>query len=278
MMKRTAGNTNFGSIFWHQIVRFIALSLLCGMLETLALAQTRNDLSGIRNSSGARRLSSQQLQQVRETLSRKSGFTELGFDEQGTMTLGNRQNVVGGSATARALLIAGVDNNNLFELENHSQSDEVAFAQLYECADWVIGETGKHMTVFRVQVDFDDFKHLSGANEAKATFDLGIALLHELTHGVLRLPDTQEIGQIGDCDAHVNQIRRELRLPERLYYQPNITIVQTNSKKRIVVAHLEFAERSGGQTTKYRLGWFPAHVSPNARNIALLEKGLAKAR
>lgn len=273
-MKRTADN----STFWQNAVISAMLTLLFGMLETLALAQTRDDLSGIRNGSGSLRLSDKQLQQVRETMKQKSGFAELSFDELGALTLGNRQHVVGGSATARALLIAAVDSDNLYELENHDRSADVAFAQLYESEDRLIGPTGKHMIIYKVRLDFADFNHLSGANEAKAAFDLGIALLHELTHGVLKLKDTQEIDQIGECDAHINQIRRELNLPERLYYEPKITVVRISTGKRLVVAHLEFVERSAGQNAKYKLGWFPANVSPNARSIAQLEQGLAKAR
>lgn len=253
------------------------ITVLVGILETLSLAQSIIDLSGIRNSSGSHRLSDKQLQQVRENLIRKSGFVEMSFDEQGKLTLGNRQHSVGGSATARLLLIAAVDSANLYELESHDRSNDVAFARIYEYQDRLIDNTGKFTTGYKVQVDFADFDQLSGANEAKATFDLGIALLHELTHGVLKLQDTLDASQIGECDAHVNQIRRELHLPERLYYQPNITIVQAGLNKRIVVAHLEFAEGSGGQTRKYRLGWFPAKVSPNANNIAQLEQGLVKA-
>ncbi len=272
-MKRAADNL----IFWQNIVRYVAMTVLVGILETLAMAQTPSDLSGVRNGSGARRLSDKQLQQVRENLIRKSGFVEMSFDEQGKLRLGNRQHTVGGSATARMLLMAAVDSTNFFELESHDRSNDVAFARIYEYQDRVIDNTGKRISDYKVQLDFDDFNQLSGSNEAKATFDLGIALLHELTHGVLKLQDTLDVDQIGECDAHVNQIRRELHLPERLYYQPTITIVRMGVGKQIVVAHLEFARLSAGQNTKYKLGWFPGKVSPNALNIAQLEQGLVKA-
>lgn len=272
-MKRTADNL----FFWQNIFRSVMITFLVGLLETLALAQSLSYLSGIRNSSGSHRLSDKQLQQVRENLIRKSGFVEMSFDEQGKLKLGNRQHIVGGSATARLLLIAAVDNANSYELESHDHSNDVAFARIYEYQDRVFDNTGKLTTAYKVQVDFADFDQLSGANEAKATFDLGIALLHELTHGVLKLQDTLDASQIGECDAHVNQIRRELRLPERLYYQPNITVIRTGTGKRIVIAQLEFVEQSAGQNTRYKLGWFPAKVSPNANNIAQLEQGLVKA-
>lgn len=87
-------------------------------------------ISGVRNSTGALRLNAAQLQQVQASLRQKSGFAELGFDEQGTLTLGNRQHLAGGSATVRALLIAAVDGANRYELESHEHSPEVAFARL----------------------------------------------------------------------------------------------------------------------------------------------------
>ncbi len=58
--------------------------------------------TGVRNSAGAQRLTEKQLQLVQVSLRHKSGLLELGFDEQGVLTLGNRQHFEGGSATARA--------------------------------------------------------------------------------------------------------------------------------------------------------------------------------
>jgi hypothetical protein len=175
------------------------------------------------------------------------------------------------------LLIAAVDSPNLYELESHERSPEVAFARIDESEDRLIGETGQRLTIYQAQLDFDDFNRLDGAREAKASFDIGIALLHELVHGVLKLQDPQGVDQIGDCDAHVNQMRRELQLPERLYYHPCITVVRTTNGRGIVCARLEFVERQAGQaqpSAKYQLTWLPSQVSPNARNIAGLQQGL----
>ncbi|MEK7831510.1 MAG: hypothetical protein AAB401_10525 [Acidobacteriota bacterium] len=276
-MKRTADNTNFWSNVGQNIARFAVLALLAVALTYSVSAQSE-PLTGVRNSSGFRQLNEKQLQQVRESLGRKSGFTELNFDRQGALTLGNRPQVSGGSATARALLIAAVDSQNLYELENHDHSADVAFARIYESGDHLIGATGKRMTIFQVQIDFADFNQLGGDREAKASFDIGIALLHELVHGVLKLQDPQDANQIGDCDAHINQMRRELQLPERLYYHPGITVAQIGDGRRIVSARLEFVGRKAEQTVKYQLSWLPANVSPNARNIAQLQQGLAMAR
>lgn len=270
-MKRSADNSNF----WQRIVRSAALALLFGGFAGSTSAQS---LTGVRNSSGWQRLNEKQLLQVSENLSRKSGFAELGFDGQGALTLGNRQRVDGGSATARALLVSAVDSHNLYELENHERSDDVAFASLHAIKDRVTFDLPKRTTVFLVQIDFADFNKLSGDREAKASFDPGIAILHELTHAVLKLQDPQDMNEIGECDAHVNQMRRELQLPERLYYHPDITVVRIAEGRRVVSARLEFVERKEGKTVKYQLSWLPGNVSPNAKNIALLQRGLAVAR
>ncbi len=264
-------------------IRSFALALLLGALSLTALAASRAAVqpTGVRNSSGPQRLNEKQLQQAQESLRHKTGFVELIFDEEGALTLGNRQRIAGGSATARALLIAAVDSGNLYELESHERSPEVAFARIDESEDRLIVETGKRLTIYRVQLDFIDFSHLSGAREAKASFDIGIALLHELVHGVLKLPDPQGADQIGECDAHVNQMRRELQLPERLYYHPGISVTRTSDGRGIVCARLEFVERQAGQaqpSAKYQLTWLASQVSPNARNIAGLQQGLMVAR
>ncbi|MBI1765263.1 MAG: hypothetical protein HYR56_27940 [Acidobacteria bacterium] len=264
------------SIFWSLAVQSAALLLLVGALSVAVSAQpnTTRQPTGVRNSCGARRLNANQLQVIQQTLRQKTGFSELAFDAQGGLTLGDRQHLTGGSATARALLVAAVESANLYELESHENSPAVAFARINETEDKVIGEDRQRVTIFQVQLDFADFDRLGGAREAKASFDVGIALLHELVHGVLNLTDPRsDLAEIGPCDARVNQMRRELQLPERLYYHPNIAVVQIKMGT-IVVASLEFIGGQAQATAKYRLSWRADQVSPAARNIAQLQQGL----
>lgn len=250
---------------------FILLALLLSAIATSAIAAPQV-ISGVRNSSGTHHLNDNQLQQVQVSLRDKSGFVELRFDEQGTLRLGNRQHIQGGSATARDLLIAAVESLNLYELENHENSPDIAFARILESVDQLINEIGQRRTIFQVQLDFSDFKYLSGPREAKASFEIGIVLLHELVHGVLQLKDPNgAMSQIGDCDAHVNKMRRELALPERLYYHPAIRIVQLNGS-RIVYAQLQFG--TSQERSQYQIIWQASRVSPNAQNVAALEQGL----
>ena len=186
----------------------------------------------------------------------------------------------GTSSRRAALLQAAVDSVNLYELESHERSPEIAFARILDM-EYRIDETGKRVNIYQAQIDFADFDCLQGPREAKAALDVGIALLHELAHGVLKLRDPQgETNQIGECDAHVNQMRRELRLPERLYYHPGISVVEFNGR-RIVCARLVFVERVAANaqpSAKYSLTWLPSQVAPNAQNIAGLQQGLLAAR
>ncbi len=270
-MTRTTNHHPFHNL------QFIALLLLA--LSVTALADVA---TGVRNSTGPLHLNAAQLQQVQASLRHKSGLAELGFDEQGALTLGHREHIQGGAATARALLMAAVDGKHRYELENHERSPEVAFARLSEGAVWILDEAGKRLTIYQIQLDFADFDWLSGAPEAKAAFDIGINVLHELTHGVLQLQDPKgAMDQIGDCDAHVNQMRRELSLPERLYYHPDIRVVQIANGMGIVQAKLLFVSRKEANTwpsATYQLSWLASKVAPNAKNIAELEKGQAMAK
>jgi hypothetical protein len=277
MMTRTADNSFNG----HRNLQLFALALL---LSTLSFAASANPVSsypaGVRNSPGPRRLNERQLQTLQESLRQKSGFAELEFDRQGALALGNRQNIAGGSATARALLQAAVDSANLYELESHENSPDVAFARILD-VEYRIDETGQRVNVYQAQIDFADFDSLRGPREAKASFDIGIALLHELAHGVLKLQDPPgDTDEIGECDAHINQMRRELRLPERLYYHPGISVTRI-AGKGIVHARLVFVERATANAKssgQYSLSWFASQVAPNARNIAGLQQGLLAAR
>ena len=276
-MTRTIHNTNFWMSLRRNAVRSVALTVLLSTVSVVTKAQSNTAPSptGVRNSRGARALNADQLRMLQQTLRQKTGFTELSFDAQGGLTLGDRERVVGGLATARALVLAALQSENLYELESHKDSPAVAFAQINEVADEVNGKTGKRMTIFQVQLDFADFDRLGGPHEAKASFEIGIALLHELVHGVLKLPDPQggRLDEIGECDAHVNQMRRQLHLPERLFYHPNINVAQIKTG-RVVCASLEFADSH----KQYRLSWRADHVSPAARNIAQLQQGLVMAK
>jgi hypothetical protein len=213
----------------------MALIFICS-LAAPSLATPDDPLffqPGLRNSDGSRKLNNRQLQMVIESLRHKTGFLEMRFDENGFLTLGDRTRVAGGSAVARELLIAAVDGGRILELENHTNSLSVSFAQIRVGDDRVdlsreprieAGREHVHFkpkartTALRILIDFADFSQLCGEREVLAAFDLGFAVLHELGHGALQLRDSTDLTRLGECEEYINRIRRDLGLPERLRY------------------------------------------------------------
>jgi hypothetical protein len=183
-----------------------------------AIGDSSRYQGGVRNSL-ARALNAKQLDRLLKSLREKTGFLEMHFDEAGFLRLGDRIKIVGGSATARELLVAAVDRGRAIDLENHDHSSVVAFAQLGRSIVFTSLATGTKVDVYPIEIDFSDFAHLRGDKAVLAAFDIGFVVLHELAHAVLDLHDSfSETGGPGECEDYINRIRRELALPERQNY------------------------------------------------------------
>jgi hypothetical protein len=183
-----------------------------------AIGDSSRYQGGVRNSI-ARALNPKQLDRILRSLREKTGFLEMHFDETGFLRLGDRMKIVGGSATARELLIAAVDRGRAIDLENHDHSPMVAFAQLGRSVVFTSLATGTRVDVYPIEIDFSDFAHLRGDKVVLAAFDIGFVVLHELAHAVLDLHDSLDgTGGPGECEDYINRIRRELSLPERQNY------------------------------------------------------------
>src|SRR5262245_20875478 len=74
-------------------------------------------VGGLRNSVEHAKLNPKQLNLVLKGLKAKSGFLELHFDADGFLRIGDPTKFIGGSASARALLLAAVSSSQLVELE-----------------------------------------------------------------------------------------------------------------------------------------------------------------
>ena len=213
MMIRTsrtlATTTRFG-------IRFCALAITFAVISTAAFA---NDPlryhSGIRNSP-TRGLEKKQLQAVIKSLKLKTGWTDLYFDTDGFLQIGDETRYEGGSAVARELLSAVIAGDDAYDLEQHDRSRIIAFARLGSPISYQSLRSRNQIEVLPVEIDFADFDRLRGEGVVIASFDLGMVLLHEFAHGILGLRDTSTPGDaLGDCETHINKIRRELNLPER---------------------------------------------------------------
>lgn len=211
---------------WTLIVSVMVIAFALSRAAYSMPSEVVRFRSGLCNSNH-RPLTAKQLHTLLEGLRVKTGLIEMRFDENGSLKLGDRTHIVGGSATARALIFAAVDSLDSFRLENHNQSPTIAFAQIASTEDYVDAAEIKHV-VWDLRFDFQDFTTLRGGAESLAAFDPAINLLHELGHGVLNLSDAvSKADPLGGCERHINQIRRELGLPERQSYAPQSKLAVT---------------------------------------------------
>ncbi len=236
----------------------LLLAILCALSQAVFAApgDPARPQAGLRNSSGSRRLSASQLRKVLDSLRHKTGFLEMRFGESEFLTLGDRTRFVGGSATARELLIAAVDGRVAMELAAHDNSSHIAFAIITAGTIYTNFQTGTRIEARQVQLDFSDFAELRGEQEALEAFDLGFAVLHELAHGVLGLRDAVgEMNGLGACDEVINRMRRELNLPERQGYSARTQTVLSGSAGATSRAELVFA-RERARSSRAGTKWF----------------------
>ncbi len=221
------------------------LFLLCSAL--IAQAEKKQNLEtmiyqgGIRNCAGDGALSRKEINQLLKSLQAKTGFQTLSFNEAGFLTIPDPDNVRGGSGTARRLLIAALASPRQFHLENRNSAKEISFSQLGAGVYYRNMSQGTQLEVVPLAIDFTDFVHLYGDADAMESFDLGIIFLHELVHGVHGLQDVEiDSEEIGDCEAFMNAIRRELNLPERDRYVAKTFIAGLDYDRPLYLAQLPF--------------------------------------
>jgi hypothetical protein len=247
----------------------ICLLVLTNWLNLGAAASDpRRYQGGLRNSPGQQKLDAKKLQRVLKSLQEKTGWIQMDFDEQGFLTIGDRTKFSGGSAAARALVAGAVASNHAIDLESYDRSPLVAFARLATPTVYHSYLTDDSINVYPIQVDFSDFSKLRGDSRAVSAFDVGFVILHELGHAVLGLRDaTDGEGEPGECESYINQIRRELNLPERQNYLARVSsITPIMSQKTTQHAELFFAKsaenQSGSKPTRFILSWEAQTVGP----------------
>jgi hypothetical protein len=179
-----------------------------------------------------------------------SGLTNLNFDESGVLTLG--QHYSNGSAEARLLLAQAVNGNKVIIIEDASGRSDVAFCRVVP-GRWAADDETK-LPAFVVLIDFADFKQLLGDSEARAAFDVGWGLLHELDHVVADSTDATEASLLGDCERHINVMRSELGLPQRVEYFYTEASLKTDPNFTTKFVKLPF-ESLDPQTSRKRRYW-----------------------
>jgi len=148
-------------------------------------------------------------------LQKITGWSDLTFDHNGALRVGSKE-VVGGSKAARELVAKAIDGRNGIVLEEANKRSDVVFCR-------VVPGRWKHQSsesppVYVVLIDFADFECVIGDDRALSAFDVGWALLHEMDHVVNDSGDPVSNGETGECEAHINQMRRECNLPQRTDY------------------------------------------------------------
>lgn len=152
----------------------------------------------------------------REELARRlraiTGWNELGFNSDGALTIGDA-NARGGSRSARDLLHRSISGKRVILFEDASSRKDVVFCRV------VLGKLdhAQNTEVHIVLIDFADFRQVTGDKQARAAFDVGWAVLHEMDHVVENSEDPND-DVPGDCEGHINRMRRELGLPIRNSY------------------------------------------------------------
>lgn len=177
-----------------------------------------------------------------------TGWSSLTFDNNGSLRPGETQ-TSGGSESARRLLKEAITGPNVVVLEDASSRTDVAFCRVVR-GRWMRDEW-KKPPAFVVLIDFTDFQQLSGDTEARAAFDAGWGLLHELDHVVKDSEDARDAKDVGECEDHINRMRLEVGLPVRVDYFFSRAYLKADSNFNARYVRLSF-ER---ERKRYWLVW-----------------------
>lgn len=160
-------------------------------------------------------MSSSRRLELAEQLRVITGWTKLRFDGDGVLRFGEAQ-PVDGSPTARALFHSAQSGENLIVLEDASGRADVVFSRVL-AGRWK-RQASDRPPAFVVQIDFADFSRVRGDRDARAAFNAGWGVMHEIDHVVHDSADANAAGVAGACEDSVNRMRRECGLAERAEY------------------------------------------------------------
>lgn len=177
-----------------------------------------------------------------------TGWSNLSFNNDGALKVGDAA-VVGGSKAARDLLRKTLSGKRVILFEDASSRKDVVFCRV------VSGKLDRMPAaeVYIVLIDFADFRQVTGDKQALAAFDAGWAVLHEIDHVVEDSEDPKD-NVPGDCEAHINRMRRELGLPVRNSYFYSFLPIKNTGTLISRFVRLGF-DREDGPTSKKKRYW-----------------------
>jgi len=240
---------------------FSVALLFCSMAR-VAAQQNRSNVWLRENVSQSDR------RELTEKLGRITGWSNLSFEANGALQTGSLQPAVG-SPSARALLDKAASGSRVIVVEDASNRDDVAFGSVTP-GRW-LRNADYRPEAYVVMIDFADFGQLMGDKRAREAFDAGWAMLHELDHAVNDTKDSNDIGSVGDCEEHINLMRRELGLPVRTEYFHTLLLPGREGRDfptRFVRLAFE-ARNDADQEKRYWLMWDAAVVGGSRESKAL---------
>lgn len=217
----------------------------------LPVFASRNDNIVVRQN-----VSTSDREELAQRLRTITGWTNLSFNNDGALTI-SEANARGGSKGARDLLNKTFSGKRVILFEDASSRKDVIFCRV------ALGKLDSlpAAEVYVVLIDFTDFRQVSGDKQARAAFDVGWAVLHEIDH-VVEDSEDPENDVPGDCEAHINRMRRELGLPVRNSYFFSFLPVNSGSNQISRFVRLGFDAESNPASKKkrYWLVWDAALV------------------
>ena len=231
------------SIFLCGTLRVVRLVAILLFLPSILLADTTTSNVVCRSDFAFER-----REELAVKLRKITGWSDLKFDHLGALRLG--ANPVGGSKKARELLSRVVTGSKAVVLEDASNRADLAFCQVLP-GRWKASVPDTR-EAFVVQIDFADFENVIGHPRALQAFDAGWGLLHELDHVVNDSVDPARLGEPGECEAHINEMRRESGLPERAEYFYTYSSLTADSAFRSRLVQLSFEQEAVNNTRRKR--------------------------
>ncbi|MCA1615561.1 MAG: hypothetical protein LC800_15965 [Acidobacteria bacterium] len=92
-----------------------------------------------------------------------------------------------------------------------------------------------------------------GDKAARAAFDVGWGVLHEIDHVVNNTADSTGVGAVGECEDSINRMRRERGLAERAEYLFTYLPGSEDSDFKTRYVRLAFERR--GEKDKRKRHW-----------------------
>lgn len=185
---------------------------------------------------------------VANELRKITGWPRLGFTSKGALQV-DAGEPAGGSQTARNLIAKVIRGPNFIVLEDASNRTDVVFCRVIS-GKWKSDNLDRP-TAFVVLIDFADFDQIMGDRKALEAFNVGWGLLHELDHVATDSTDAEGLGETGECETRINQMRRECGLPERAEYFFTLFPLSGRSDFKSRFVRLPFVEHVSFKKKKY---------------------------